>query len=281
MKKKFHNNYYKPMTLTTLKDFAFNDHKINIYGTNEKPLFMAKEIGDLLGIKNIRQNLANIPNDWKVVCKTYTLGGEQNATFITEQSVYKLVFRSNKTFADEFTNKVCEILKELRTTGQYKLTRPATIKNRLTFEIKNERDLHHRVVNFIKNYYPTSLFTANLGELQDTSTKRIESACKGYLAGSTDLEIKECSKGYIGLCIEFKSPSGQGTIKENQLNVHDELKERGYQVIVSNDYEYLLLQVKEYLDNKRYKCKYCLKRFKLFYSIKSREVHYKSFHKIR
>lgn len=279
------------MTLS-LKDFTFNDQKIHIYGTSDKPLFMANEIGELLGIKNIRQNLSNIPSEWKTtinlsqnnsVCQTYGIisAGNPNKTFITEQAVYKLVFRSNKPFADEFTNKVCDILKELRTTGKYQLTRPPTIKNRLTFEIKNERDLQHRIVNFIKNYYPATLFNANLGELQDTSTKRIESACKGYLAGSPDLEVKECSKGYIGLCVEFKNPNGLGSISDNQLNVHKQLEDRGYKVIVSNDYEHLLLQVKDYLDNKRYKCKYCLKRFKLFCSIKSRDNHYKYFHKIR
>lgn len=269
------------MTLTTIKDFAFNEHKITVYGTQDKPLFMAAEIGDLLGIQNIRQNLANIPAEWKMYMKHTSSTTGQNVTMITEQALYKLVFRSNKPFADEFTNKVCEILKEIRTTGKYQLTRPPTIKNLLTFEIKNERDLHHRIVNFIKNYYPSTLFTANLGELQDTSTKRIESACKGYLAGSPDLEIKECSKGYIGLCIEFKSPSGKGNITEPQINVHNELKERGYKVIVSNDYEHLLLQVKEYLDHRRYLCQYCKRKRKLFCSLKTRAKHYKGFHRIR
>lgn len=279
------------MTLTTLKDFAFNDQKINIYGTIDKPLFMANEIGDLLGLTNIRKNLQSIPNEWKTlinvsennsVTKSYNIisAGNPNKTFITEQAVYKLVFRSNKPFADEFTNKVCEILKELRTTGKYQISRPSTITKQLTFSINNERDLHHRIVNFIREYYPDALFNANLGQLQDTSYKRIESACSGYLAGSPDLEIKECSDKFIGLCIEFKNPNGSGSIKDNQASVHQKLRERKYKVLVSNDYDYLLVQIKEYLDNRRYLCEYCHKKPYLCKSLKSREVHYRVIHRI-
>ena len=199
------------MTLITLKDFAFNDQKITVYGTNENPLFMANEIGTLLGLVNIRENLRHIPPDWKDVSKVDTLGGQQNVTFINEQALYKLVFRSNKPFADQFTNKVCEILKELRKTGRYEM-RPPSITKRLTFSINSEKDLQHQIVNFIREYYPQTLFDCNLGQLQDTQIKRIESACNGYLKGAPDLEIKECSKGYIGLCIEIKSPNGNISI---------------------------------------------------------------------
>lgn len=267
------------MTLSVLKNFEFGEHKLNIYGTQANPLFLAQEIGDLLGIQNIRQNLVNIPADWKDVYKTYTLGGMQNATFINEQALYKLVFRSNKPFADEFTNKVCEILKELRLTGKYEL-RPASITKRLTFRIENERDLQCRIVSFIRAYYPEVLFNCNQGELQDTAEKRIGAKCMGYLAGSTDLEIKECSKGFIGMNIEFKSPTGYGRLSETQTAVHQKLKERGYRVIVSNDYEYVLLEVKKYLDNLRYLCAYCKKRIRLFKSLETRKKHYQFFHRI-
>ena len=104
----------------------------------------------------------------------------QNMTTITEQAVYKLVFRSNKPFADEFTNKVCEILKEIRKHGKYEI-RPSTITKRLTFSINSEKDLQQQIVKFIQEYYPQTLFDCNLGQLQDTSVKRIESTCNGYL----------------------------------------------------------------------------------------------------
>ncbi len=266
------------MSLTLLKNFEFNDCKLNVYGNKDKPMFMANEIAYLLGIQNIRQNLAKIPNEWKMYEKHTSSSTGQNATFITEQALYKLVFRSNKPFADEFTNKVCGVLKEIRLTGKFEC-RPTNITKQLTFSINNERDLHHRVVNFIREYYPDALFTANLGELQDTASKRIESKCSGYLAGSPDLEVKECSDKFIGLCIEFKSPTGQGVLKDNQSNVHELLRKRKYKVIVSNDYDYLLVQIKEYLDNRRYLCEFCHKRPYLCKTMESRDIHYKYFHR--
>ena len=42
-------------------------------------------------------------------------------------------------------------------------------------KIENETDLHTKVVSFLKKRYPYSIFTATLGENQDTSKKRIES----------------------------------------------------------------------------------------------------------
>ena len=42
----------------------------------------------------------------------------------------------------------------------------------LTFKIENELDRHIIVVSFLKKRYPNSIFTATLGENQDTSKKR-------------------------------------------------------------------------------------------------------------
>ena len=64
----------------------------------------------------------------------------------------------------------------------------------LTFKIENETDLHVKVVYFLKKRYPHSIFTATLGENQDTCNKRIESYKKGYLRGSPDLIINNLHK---------------------------------------------------------------------------------------
>ena len=53
--------------------------------------------------------------------------------------------------------------------------------NSLTFKIENELDLHIKVVSFLKERYPKSIFTATLGENQDTGKKRIVSHKKVIL----------------------------------------------------------------------------------------------------
>ena len=79
--------------------------------------------------------------------------------------------------------------------------------DRLTFKIENETDLYTKVVYFIKRRFPNSIFTAILGENQDTSIKRIEYNRKGYLCGSPDLLINNLHKHYTGLAIELKRNS--------------------------------------------------------------------------
>ena len=86
----------------------------------------------------------------------------------------------------------------------------------LTFKIENEMDLHVKVVYFLKKRYPHSLFTVTLGENQDTNHKRIDSFKKGYLRGSPDLIINNLHKYYTGVCIEFKSPKGNGVLSPDQ-----------------------------------------------------------------
>lgn len=269
------------MALSVIKNFEFEGFPISVYGSIDKPMFKAKDIGDLLGLSNINWNIGKIPPEWRCISKTYTNNVERNMTFINEKAVYKLVFRSNKPFADDFTNKVCDILETIRKTGQYQL-RPKNITKHLTFRMETEHDLHTRIVNFIDTYYNGEiLYTANLGEQQDTSAKRVDAYCKGYLAGSPDLEIKEQTRDHIGLCIEFKSPTGAGKLTTKQIDVHKEFESRGYKIICSNDYEFILLQVKDYLDNRRYPCEFCKRKRKLFCTQHSREQHYRYFHRIK
>ena len=58
-----------------------------------------------------------------------------------------------------------------------------TVSNNLytkTFKIEDEYDLHTKVVDYIRRFYPNVLIIAGLGELQDTSNKRIKSYKKRY-----------------------------------------------------------------------------------------------------
>ena len=63
----------------------------------------------------------------------------------------------------------------------------------------------------IRRFYPDSLLIAGLGELQDTEDKRLDSKRKGYkyMKGQPDLMILDYHKDFMGLCIEFKSPTGR------------------------------------------------------------------------
>ena len=112
---------------------AFNSNTLHteivIKGTHENPLFRSSDIGTVLDISNIRQNIKDYDETEKVVCITLTNGGSQEVTFLTEKGLYKILFKSRKPIAEDFQNWVCEVVKELRLTGQYNLEKQLHEKN--------------------------------------------------------------------------------------------------------------------------------------------------------
>ena len=103
----------------------------------------------------------------------------------------------------------------------------------LTFKIEDEYDLHTKVVQFIRRFYPDILMHAGLGEKQDTSQKHIKSFKKGYMKGEPD----NLHKHHNGLCIEFKTPQCNGIITDQQKELIERYEENGYKCIVSYGYD--------------------------------------------
>lgn len=127
-----------------LKYFSLNnlEYKINIQGTHDEPLFQANQIGKLLQIKNIHQNLAKFTDNEKVISETYTLGGTQKATFLTELGLYRLINRSNSSISYDFQKWACQIVKEIRLNGIYKLQESNDIDKKLIeyqYALKNHK----------------------------------------------------------------------------------------------------------------------------------------------
>jgi prophage antirepressor-like protein len=104
---------------------AFNDNnigtQITILGTPNEPIFKANDIGIVLEMSNIRATIKDFNEELKVVKTIDTLGGKQQVTFLTEFGLYKVLFGSRKPIAEKFKKWVCEVIREIRLTGQYKL----------------------------------------------------------------------------------------------------------------------------------------------------------------
>jgi len=257
-----------------IKTFVKNSIQLNVYGTFEKPLFMAKEIGSILNMSNIHEQIRHIDSDWKEFRKTETLGGAQQMTFLTEPGLYYLIMRSNKPEAKLFQKwVVTEILPSIRKTGKYEIQHKCT--NRLTFKIETEYDLHTKVISFIKNQYPESLFIATLGELQDTQDKRIKAFNMGYIKGTPDIIIQNLHKTYNGFVIEFKSPKTGGVVSDEQAKMLNVYNNNNFKTLMSNDYDQILIQLIDYFKDVRIKCHHCNNKFK---SSKTLNIHHKYFH---
>ena len=140
----------------------------------------------------------------------------------------------------------------------------------------DERDLHIEVISYIRNNHPNAILCASLGELQDSSTKRIEANKKGYMKGQFDITILNNHKKYNFLAVELKSSTGLGLLSSQQRNMADIYKLNNGQVLISNNYNEIILTIHEYFKDVRIKCPYCPRKF---ISYKSMKKHIEGFHK--
>ena len=97
--------------------------EFKIYGTVENPLFLAKDVANMLEHTNVTKMLNSIDTEEKVVIKiptNYLLEGLQSNTeytFLTEDGLYETFMLSRKPKAKQFKKEVKAILKQLRLTG--------------------------------------------------------------------------------------------------------------------------------------------------------------------
>ena len=107
---------------------TFGNLNLRVFGTHEKPLFVAKDICQAVGIKNPSQKLQTLADDEKdVICSTDTIGRSQEMLCVTEAGLYTLVLRCRDalkpgTLSYNFRRWVChEVLPSIRRTGQFQL----------------------------------------------------------------------------------------------------------------------------------------------------------------
>ena len=246
--------------------------------------FLGKDVTEILGYSKTRDALSrHVDNEDKqlICCRPQNVDANNSDlrgkyfTFINESGFYSLVLSSKLETAKKFKKWVTsEVLPSIRKYGQYKIFDSPWNK---MIMIGNETDLHYKVVQLIRNYYPNSLLVAGLGENQDTEDKRLDSYKKGYQRGQPDLMILDYHKDYKGLCIEFKSPTNNYSISESQLKMKEKYCNNEYAFILSNDYDKISKLLHKYMAGVRIPCEYCIKAFR---NKKTLNNHYKVFRRI-
>jgi len=106
-----------------LKAFVLRDrtYNVTILWENDKPLFRAREIGDIIDIKNVRTSILSFDADERIVRTMDTNGGERETIFLTEPGVYRLLMLSRKPIARPFQKWVSQVITKIRETGKYEL----------------------------------------------------------------------------------------------------------------------------------------------------------------
>ena len=130
------------MEMKIIDERKLFNRSFKIYGTVDEPLFLAKDIANMIEysdgnpssmcalidkeeIKKVFCNIINRKNPVESM-------GETNRLFVTEEGLYEILFLSRKPIAKEFKKQVKIILKEIRKNGGYIATN------------KNESEKHYK-----------------------------------------------------------------------------------------------------------------------------------------
>ena len=124
------------------------------------------------------------------------------------------------------------------------------IQDNHVINIATERQLHNHVVAWLRRFHSELVIIPGLGELQKTDEARLEAWSKGYQKGQADLLILQTNNDFSGLCIEFKSPLGSGTLSDSQEQFLFKMNTAKFSVLVSNDYDEIIDTIVRYLANR-------------------------------
>ena len=131
-----------------IKHFVHGEHQIRIKGTEEIPIFCAKDVCTALGIVNHRDKVAKLDEDEKRVSVEPTASGRQRMLFVTEPGLYKIILSCREasipgTAPHAFCRWVThEVLPSIRRTQRYEL--------RMQIEGEFSAEKGRRLWNFVK-----------------------------------------------------------------------------------------------------------------------------------
>lgn len=112
--------------LKVISKSTFLGKEIDVYGTVENPLFLARDVADWIEHSDVSTMIRSVDDEEKVTNNVCTLGGSQSAWFLTEDGLYEVLMLSRKPIAKRFKKVVKEILKQIRKTGSYSVVNNPT-----------------------------------------------------------------------------------------------------------------------------------------------------------
>ena len=119
--------------MNQVQHFNFNQSQVRVEMHNGEPLFCLTDVAQILEIQNTKSSRFNLKEDG--VHKMYLtdkLGRNQEATFISEPNLYRVIFRSNKAEAIKFQDWIFEeVIPAIRKTGGYQAKSTPSVKDQL------------------------------------------------------------------------------------------------------------------------------------------------------
>lgn len=194
-----------------------------------EPWFVAKDVCDILGIKNPTDALNKGLEDFERA--RFNLGRQGEANVISESGFYTLVLRSRKSIAKPFRIWVTrEVLPTIRKTGQYvagsgnkveSMVEDMGCNMKIAYaQINNMEDMIGEQNNMLKMVVDNMTLTTRQ---QQKLYKAAKDRINHLLGGAHSVRYKAHSKSYfINLWNDFKEKYATGSYKDLNPKYYDE-----------------------------------------------------------
>lgn len=154
-------------------------HDLPIYGTAENPLFLAKDIAELIEHSDISTMMRTVDDDEKVTNIVCTLGGKQKAWFLTEHGLYEVLMQSRKPVAKQFKKQVKQILSQIRQRGVYATQNLSTETAVILQSLNQTLQLAVQVMDSLTKFAQKQITTSNPTAPEPPQTETVWSLANG------------------------------------------------------------------------------------------------------
>ena len=109
------------MEMKIIDERKLFNRNFKIYGTVDEPLFLAKNIAEMIeyDLTSVNKMLKLVDEEEKLNGNIFLAGQIRNVSMVTEDGLYEILMKSDKPIAKEFKKQVKIILKEIRKNGGY------------------------------------------------------------------------------------------------------------------------------------------------------------------
>ena len=204
-----------------------------IYGTAEEPLFLARDIAEILEHSRASEMLKSVDDDEKLMQEMFASGQNRQMWFLTESGLYEVLMLSRKPKAKEFKRKVKEILKTIRKHGAY-MTQPqvpTTQRELIMLALAGNEETNQRI----------DAIEEQVTDLKENAT--LNPGEYGYIGRRINQRVSEVAKGYGNITQEQRGKLykdiNQGVKAITGVSTRTQLRTKHYEVVLEfiNDWE--------------------------------------------
>lgn len=215
------------MELQILKQQELLGREITVYGTNENPLFLAKDVAEWIEHSDTSMMMKSVDDDEKLIQTILVSGQKRDVLMLTENGLYEVLMLSRKPIAKEIKKGIKHILKEIRLNGGY----IASHEND-TPEMIMARGLQV-AMQTIENIKSQNQKLIAENTRMDMRTQFLDAVFNSdeHLSLSTTTKLLKLPFGRNNLC---KSLREKGIFFQNSNEPKQEYCERGYFFVFAN-----------------------------------------------